>query len=838
MSVWKVALAAALILTALWLLSPGRSERVSEPGVIEITYMAPGGPLSQPMDDAVREFEEQSRAAHAKDSSKPIYRVVSGQNASRNQTEDPTRFLVGLAGGMPPDVIYFDRYAVSEWASRGAFEPLDEFLARDKSSGRDDAILADDYYASCWDEVVYTDPVTGKKGVYGIPNKLDNRALFYNKDLLKRAGYVDEKGEARPPKTWEELEEMAVKLTEKDASGRVTRMGFVPNFGNSWLYIYGWMNGGEFMSADGNRCTLDDPNIVEALDWMTGMYDKLGGAPAVYAFQSSFQGGDLDPFLLGKIVMKIDGFWMVTGNLAQFGRNVNYGMAPPPMPAKEIAKGHETMSWIGGWCYAIPSTAKHKEAGWELIRFLSSQRAHEIMAESERLTNESQGRVYVPTQQANKSINAWLFDRYVNNVPGMDPKVKQAVQVFNELIPLSRYRPVTPVGQLLWNQHIAAMEDAIFHKLTPKASLDLRTKQVQFELDRALSPPQGTPLNWGFFFWLYAALLIAAAVGIYYWDTSVRLRERVGKILGAGLARRGGQLEGLQSSYFRSQWKGGWVCALPWIVGFIVFTGGPILFSIIISFCEYDILNPARFTGLLNYRLMFTQDPLFWKSMWNTVFMVIGIPLGMALSLGIAILLNLKVRGVAVWRTFFYLPSIVPAVASSILWIWIFNPSGGLLNNVLLTFGIHGPNWLQSEDTSKWSLIIMGLWGAGGGMIIWLAGLKNISESYYEAAGLDGANTWQKFVHVTLPLMTPYIFFNLIMGLIGTFQIFTQAFIMTQGGPVNSTLFYAYHLFNNAFRYLHMGYAASMAWVLFLIVFALTIVQMRLSQRWVHYEEG
>jgi multiple sugar transport system permease protein len=269
-----------------------------------------------------------------------------------------------------------------------------------------------------------------------------------------------------------------------------------------------------------------------------------------------------------------------------------------------------------------------------------------------------------------------------------------------------------------------------------------------------------------------------------------------------------------------------------------VFTGGPILFSIVISFCQYDILNPARFTGLINYMWMFTKDPLFWKSLWNTVYMVLGIPLGMAISLGIALLLNLKIRGIAVWRTFFYLPSIVPAVASSILWIWIFNPNVGLLNSALASIGIHGPNWLQSETTSKPALILMGLWGAGGGMIIWLAGLKGISESYYEAAALDGANTWQQFTRVTLPLLTPYIFFNLIMGLIGTFQIFTQAFIMTQGGPVNSTLFYAFHLFNNAFRYLQMGYAAAMAWVLFVIVFGLTLVQLRLQERWVYYEEG
>ena len=216
--------------------------------------------------------------------------------------------------------------------------------------------------------------------------------------------------------------------------------------------------------------------------------------------------------------------------------------------------------------------------------------------------------------------------------------------------------------------------------------------------------------------------------------------------------------------------------------------------------------------------------------------MVMGVPLGMLVGLGIALLLNLKIRGIAVWRTLFYLPSIVPVVAASILWIWIFNPESGLLNNMLAAVGITGPRWLQDPATSKWSLILMGLWGAGGGMIIWLAGLKGIGESYYEAASIDGANAWQRFRYITIPMLTPYIFFNLVMGLIGTFQIFTQAFIMTAGGPVNSTLFYVYHLFNNAFRYLHMGYAAAMAWFLFIIVLAITAFQMKYSNRWVHYE--
>jgi ABC-type sugar transport system permease subunit/ABC-type glycerol-3-phosphate transport system substrate-binding protein len=861
MSAWKIALYSALILTALWFLSPSRSQQAPEPGVVEITYVGRGGgPVSGALDDAIREFEQESREAHAKDPSKPIYHVVSGQNASRGQTEDPTRFLVSVAGGMPPDVILFDRYAVTEWAARGAFYPLDGFLAKDRASGDPDAIRAEDFFDSCWNEVVYRDPLTGNTGVYGVPEKVDNRAFFYNKDLLKRAGYVDEKGEARPPKTWEELQEMAVKLTERDSEGHVARMGFVPNFGNSWLYIYGWMNGGHFMSADGKRCTLNDPRIIGALAWMTKMYDLLGGAEEVYAFQSGFQGADLDPFITGKIAMKIDGFWMITDSVAQFGRNVNYGISRPPIPAAELDSGSKTCSWVSGWCYAIPSTAKNKEAGWQLIHFLCSQRAQEIMAESQRLTLASQGQVFVPTQNANKKINQWLFDKYVINNPSMDPKVAAAVKVFNDLLEGQPYRPVTPVGQMLWNQQLSATENAIFHKLSPQEALDQATMLVQRDLDHVLNPPRGTPVHWGYFFVLYGLLLMAAAVGVFYWDTSARVRQGIGRALGpmgTRLARRSGDVEGVQSSYFRSQWKGGWLCALPWIIGFVVFTGGPILFSIIISFCEFDILNPARFTRLTNYEWMFTKDPLFWKSMWNTVYMMIGIPLGMALSLGIALLLNLKIRGVAVWRTLFYLPSIVPAVASIILWIWILNPQAGFLNQVLASFNeplnwlyshalfflphwlqLHfpTPNWLQDEHWSKPALILMGLWGAGGGMIIWLAGLKGISESYYEAAALDGASSWQQFVYVTLPLLSPYIFFNLIMGLIGAFQIFTQAFIATQGGPVNSTLFYALHLFNNAFRYLHMGYAASMAWVLFVILFCLTIFQMKLSERWVHYE--
>jgi len=829
---WKAWTGLALAVAVLLVLHPRRELRglaTGGPGVVEIVYMGPGGPVSGAMADAVREFERQSETAHAADPSRPVYRVVSGQNAARNQVADPTRFLISVAGGTPPDVIWFDRYAVAEWAARGAFVPLDPFIARDLAAGQPDTPSAERFYASCWDEAKYN----GK--VYGIPTSVDDRALLYNRDLLRRAGLVDAQGEARPPRDWDELKEYAVRLSEHDQDGRLTAVGFAPQFGNSWLYMLGWMAGGEFMSADGRRCQLNAPPIVEALAYMTEVYDALGGYEAVSAFQAGFQGGELDPFIQGKVAMKIDGSWQMPF-LAAYGQNLDFGVAPPPLPKHELAKGRTTVSWNGGWAYAIPTTARNRDAAWEFIRFMSSDRALMIWMESEREIAEAQGRLFIPRQLPVIALNEACFRRYVEGNPLVPQNIRDGCRVLNDLLPSARYRPVTPVGQLLWNRQVIAMETALYHRLTPQQALDEGTAIVQRDLDRILNPVAGRPVRWDWFFVGYALLLVALGAGVYLWDTRLEMRRRLARLLHLGRSRGEGVVEGARGGYFRRQWASGWLCAAPWLLGFIVFGGGPMLFSLLISFCDYDILNPPSFIGLHNYRWMFTEDKLFPLSLRNTLFMVLGIPLGLVVSLAIALLLNQDIRGMAVWRTFFYLPAIVPMVAASILWIWIFNPRGGLINLVLSLLHIDGPLWLQAPEWSKPAIILMGLWGSGGGMIIWLAGLKGISRELYEAASIDGANAWQRFVNITLPQLTPYIFFNLVMGLIGTFQVFGQAFIMTEGGPANSTLFYVYHLFNNAFRYGHMGYAAAMAWVLFVIVMGVTVVQMKLSKRWVYYE--
>ncbi len=288
----------------------------------------------------------------------------------------------------------------------------------------------------------------------------------------------------------------------------------------------------------------------------------------------------------------------------------------------------------------------------------------------------------------------------------------------------------------------------------------------------------------------------------------------------------------------RRNLRNGILFALPWILHLAVLIAYPIAASFYYSLCNYDALRPPRWAGLENYRILFTEDPLFWTSLGNTLYMVLfGLPVTLVVSLAIALLMNQKLKGMAFYRTVYYLPSITPIVATSILWLWVLNPEMGLVNTVLQKVGLSGPGWLNSPDWSKPALILMGLWGAGGGMVIYLAGLQDIPQQLYEAASLDGAGKAAQFRHVTLPMLSPVILFNLIMGLIGSFQYFTQVYVITKGtgGPQDSTLFYALHLFNMAFVDFRMGYACAMAWVLFLVTLVCAFAVFRSSARWVYY---
>lgn len=279
-----------------------------------------------------------------------------------------------------------------------------------------------------------------------------------------------------------------------------------------------------------------------------------------------------------------------------------------------------------------------------------------------------------------------------------------------------------------------------------------------------------------------------------------------------------------------------YLCISPWLIGFFIFVLGPMLASFYISLTRWDLLSPARFIGFGNYRDMFTDDPLFWQALKVTlIYTAIYVPLDLIGGLLAALLLNQKLRGLGFFRTVYYLPSVLAGVGFVVLWMWLFNPQAGLINTMLAYVGIHGPRWLQDPHWALPAMIMMGLWGIGRSMVIFLAGLQDVPPELHEAAAIDGAGRWQGFWRITLPLLTPSILFNLIFGIITTFQTFASAFIATNGGPLDATLFYVLYLYRRAFQYFAMGYASALAWFLFLIVLICTLLIFRTSGRWVFY---
>jgi len=459
-----------------------------------------------------------------------------------------------------------------------------------------------------------------------------------------------------------------------------------------------------------------------------------------------------------------------------------------------------------------------------------SPEANFLMARYQSDYNRSKGRLAVPSMSANRIANEAVYNTIVLKDPELPAHIKQELRKFYDLLPQSKFRPVTPVGQLLWNKQFDAVDQASFGNGTPQEVLDRFTKEVNDEIARIEEekpPLDRRKVGVG----VIGALLFLVA----YMVVSLRRHRPMGRMS-------------------REEMLWGYLFLSPWLAGFILLMLGPIVASLVLSFTEYDVIHSPQWVGLENYRELAglhvevtswapwkwkweASDPLFWKSVWNTAFMLISIPLTMTLGLAIAFLLQKEVKGMASYRTLFYLPAIVPFVAASVLWMSVLRPEGGLLNGLIETLlPIEGPAWLAGQTTAKPAIVLMLLWASGGSMIIWLAGLKGIGSHYYESADIDGAGIFRKLFFITLPLLSPYLLFNLIIGTIAVIQIFTQAMVMTYGGPANATLFYAYYLFQNAFYYFRMGIASAMAWLLFLATLILTLIQLRSSKNWVYYE--
>lgn len=303
-----------------------------------------------------------------------------------------------------------------------------------------------------------------------------------------------------------------------------------------------------------------------------------------------------------------------------------------------------------------------------------------------------------------------------------------------------------------------------------------------------------------------------------------------------------GKIVGAKTRFQAQRALWGYVFALPWILGLVIFWGGPILASFYFSFTNYEIIGTTKFVGLDNYIRVFTRDPLFWPSMGRTfTFTALYVPAVIIGALLLAVLLNQKLWGTNYYRTVFFMPHLIPAVALAVLWIYLMQPRMGPINTTLRAMGIDNPpSWLASKESALYAVTLILVWAGIGGntMIIFLAGLQGVPQELYEAASMDGANAWSKFRNVTLPLLTPTIFFNLVLAVIAALKVFGTAWVATQGGPSYATWFIAMHIFVEAFQYFRLGYGSALAWILAVIILVFTWVQVRGSRRWVHYESG
>ncbi len=744
-----------------------------------------------------------SRAIEAFDRAHPEIEVeigTAGEAESSSRGGGSTqRLLTAIAGGVAPDVVFQDRFTIGGLAARGAFMPLDSLLSATP------AIRADDFYPAALAECV-----SGGQ-LYGLPFDIDARALFYNKTLFRRAGLDPD----RPPRTWAELQAYARRLTTRDADGRITTLGFSPTYGNTFYYLYSFLNGGRFLSADGRHATFQTPENLAALRFMTATFDSLGGRQtAVDPFERGFGTDLVDPFATGRVAMKIDGNWALD-RIARRDPDMDVGFAPPPTP-----DGRPGTTWSGGFAFVIPTGAAHPREAWQLMTFLATQAGHDAEARAQAEANAAAGHPFaIPKLAAHRPSNVARQRDY----PIQQPALRSGYETFVGLLDRTSYRPVTPVGQRLWDEQLRAMNRATLGTATPEIALRDADRAVQADLDAFYGGPTGPPLATGRWLGLGLALL----VGLTGW-LLVRLDR---------LRRRS------RSAFVEA--RAGVLFALPWIVGLVVFTAGPILASFVLSLTDYDVLHPPRWVGVDNYRQMVSvtggvpNDPLFWRSLGNTIWLTaVGVPLSLAVGLGLAMLVDRAFRAVGLFRTLFTLPSILPTVAVAALWVVLLNPEIGLVNSGLRALGLGAPNWLGDARWTKPAVLLMLLWGAGGGMLIWLAGLRTIPTALYEAAALDGAGPLARFRHVTLPLLSPYLFFNLIMGIIAHVQIFAQPYILDPtGGADDSLLVYVFYLFNRSFKYFQMGYASALAWVLFGLVLVLTVVNFRLAPRWVHYRD-
>jgi multiple sugar transport system permease protein len=623
-------------------------------------------------------------------------------------------------------------------------------------------------------------------GLYAYPIHFSVDVLFYNKRLFDECGvrYPDESW------TWTDYRDAATSLTiDRDHDGRPEVFGCL--WVDYQLIVKSF--GGRIFDRQRYRFVADSPEVLEAFAFNSSLIGKQAPNAA-----QSMDTTDLQLFANGRVAMFVGRTWQ----LPQIAKTIRDPWDIAPVPK---GKTRTAILTVGGNC--IASGSPHKEAAWQFVKFYSSPEGQRLLGVQKNCT------------PAVREL-AYSKDFFLSPPPDSLRVAVDAAQYASE-----RLYPNDPWGPEFYARVWLPTMDQfrMSRPITPRAALDrvvtAGNKLIEsYEHDRAeLGPVQPGADTTSFLIRMMLSLIALGGIAML------------------GIARTN-----------RRHWEG-YAFVAPWMIGFILFALGPVLASLYLSFCRYDLLTPPRWVGLRNITEL-VADPVFWRSLVNTLYYsAFVVPGTLVLALALAMLLNTRLPGTTFFRAVYYLPALTAGVAICLLWRWIFNPQFGLFNAMLGWFGLPGLDWLSSPRWAMPAIIIMSIWGGvSGPMLIYLAGLQGIPQHLYEAAAIDGASRWQMFRHVTLPMLSPTIFFNLIMAIIGSFQVFTTVFVMTAntaaslepGGPANSTMVYVLYLYQTGFRYLAMGKACAMAWILFLVILALTLWNYYFSQRWVQYDQA
>ncbi|HRK30458.1 MAG TPA: extracellular solute-binding protein [Tepidisphaeraceae bacterium] len=752
--------------------------------------------------DLVERFEREN----------PTVRIIRINPGDPGATRNKLKTM--MAAGDPPDVFYLPPDQLPELSSLGLVAELDAYLSKAPQEWRDDfwPILVDALRFNKETNLIGSGPL------YALPKDFTTAGFYFNKDLFEAAG-VDWKDIQKNGWTWQRFEAEMVKIKalndRPEYKGREIYGVLFDLWGDTLRHVL-WTYGGEYFGNDANgnvdfrNVTLDSPEAQAALEMVARM--RLKDRTAFNASGIAKDGGQ--EFFLGNIGCNGPvGMWKVPKfkGITKF----RWDLLPAPYhqaPASQM--------YYVGW--AMSSQTRHPDTAFELIRFLCGK---------EGQIQQARAQLAIP---ALKSVA--YSDDYLNPPPPSDPN-EPAIpdfrsEIFLDAINYARLQQLPREAE--WdrvltqgiNRAIVTGQD------TPAVAAANIERDWLAELDSPLRRERFGRMPWT------PILTITAAIGATL-ITLLWLKARREKL---------GPLD-------RATERAGWVFVAPWLLGFLALTLGPMIVSLLLSFSRWTGLNPlseSASVGGANYVQLFTRDKEFFQSLKVTAyFVILGVPVSQLAALAVALLMNNNVRGITVFRTIFFVPSVVSGVAMAVLWLQLYNNDYGLINAILRPFasalGTSPPNWFgvdtttdpPTNDAMVWAIpafVLMGLWGVGGGMIIYLAGLKGIPASLYEAARIDGAGAARRFWNVTLPQLSPLIFYNFVMGIIGSFQVFTQAYTMTGAGPDNATLFYVLNLYRTAFEFHNMGYASAMAWVLFVIVLLLTIAVFKGSKNLVYYE--